>query len=267
MADDADDEGWDLFWTTIEMTAAIIDGLTGAPVAGSINNGFQALLTAKKDECDGLLPNPSFVSNGHDGARSPTTRNYLKGRKWKSVGSAAVAIAGAAASSTTLVDVGAIVQHSNATGSTLLHLYELAAIAKNYKQSRTISDWIALLVRVKSLKATTRGAQLVGACIPIPAAGAAVGVFGAAMKLGIKLDLTKVCLGTAAEIHWRAFLEQKISGHVTGSKGGPVGPASRIFHEIFTRRGLTRVFGKYQIDALIQEPCGWMALNDKIMLI
>ncbi|WP_419730310.1 hypothetical protein [Lichenicola sp.] len=55
---------------------------------------------------------------------------------------------------------------------------------------------------------------------------------------------------------------------ILGSRGGAgAGPASGIFWEIFTKRGATRAFGKYDIQALVKEPAGWMALADKLLLI
>lgn len=49
--------------------------------------------------------------------------------------------------------------------------------------------------------------------------------------------------------------------------GREAGPASAIVWEIFTKRGATRVFGAYDVAALVREPAGWMALGDKLMLI
>ncbi|MBE7210245.1 MAG: hypothetical protein INR65_04435 [Gluconacetobacter diazotrophicus] len=43
--------------------------------------------------------------------------------------------------------------------------------------------------------------------------------------------------------------------------------ADAIVREIFTKRGATRLFGAYDVDALIDEPAGWLALADKLMLI
>ncbi|NPD69847.1 hypothetical protein HN018_22140 (plasmid) [Lichenicola cladoniae] len=49
--------------------------------------------------------------------------------------------------------------------------------------------------------------------------------------------------------------------------GAAAGPASGIVWEIFTKRGATRAFGPYDIQALVKEPAGWMALADKLLLI
>ena len=40
-----------------------------------------------------------------------------------------------------------------------------------------------------------------------------------------------------------------------------------MLYEIFARRGATRVFGKYDVDKIIKEPAGWMAVSDKLLLI
>ena len=49
--------------------------------------------------------------------------------------------------------------------------------------------------------------------------------------------------------------------------GPAAGPASRIFWEIFAKRGATRLLGACDVAALVREPAGWMALGDKLMLI
>jgi len=72
----------------------------------------------------------------------------------------------------------------------------------------------------------------------------------------------------ANEIHWRASQEQFLSGTVLGKgTGGAVGPASRIVWELFVKRGMTRILGKYDVDALVSEPAGWHAISDKLLLI
>jgi hypothetical protein len=58
-----------------------------------------------------------------------------------------------------------------------------------------------------------------------------------------------------------------VMGNIVFGGAGKVGPASKIMYELFARRGLTRIFGKYDVDRLIQEPTGWMAVSDKLLLI
>ena len=115
---------------------------------------------------------------------------------------------------------------------------------------------------MKMMKAGIRGAGLVGASIPVPAIGAVTGVLAAAGKIGAKLTMTKVCLATSADLHWRAYQELALSRSFGGN-----GPALRIVRELFYRRGATRIFGQYNVEQLIREPNGWLAINDKLMLI
>jgi hypothetical protein len=157
--------------------------------------------------------------------------------------------------------VGAIAQNANAIGSTGAHLYKFRSIANRNRQSKTIAGWIDLLIKMKAIKATIRTTQLAGASIPFPLAGAIAGIAAAAAKLGVKFTMTKLCLALSAELHWRAFQEQVIS------RQSKAGPASAIVYELFTRRGATRIFGKYDVDQFVKEPCGWMAISDKILLI
>ncbi len=256
-----------VFWEVIEGLTAIIDGATDSNIAGSIGAGGQTvynLITQKDGSAIATTPNPWFVFNGHEGD-TRYTKKYLRNRSLKGLGGSALGFAGVAASQATQVDIAGIAMHSNATGSTLAHLYQLQSIAKGYKQSRTISDWIGLVAKMKGIKAGVRGGQLAGAAIPVGAVGIATGVAAAAVKIGVKLTLTKACLTTASDIHWRAFQEQKIAGAFGGA--GKIGPASKIMYELFARRGATRIFGKYDVDRLIKEPSGWMAVSDKLLLI
>ena len=149
-----------------------------------------------------------------------------------------------------------------------MHLVALAGMARKTRRGGTIADWLEIAIKMKSIKLATRGAGLAGASIPIPAAGITTGLIAAATATGAKLTLSKACVATALEIHWRARQEQFMSGTaLRAGTGGSVGPASRIVWELFTKRGITRLLGKYDIDAIVQEPAGWMAISDKLLLI
>lgn len=227
--------------------------------------GAYSLLYAMAGQDDGnVLPNINFVFNGHDDADSPLTASYFKGRNLKNIGSSAMSLVGVAASASTAgVNVASAISHANATGSTAVHLIQLGRIAAKdrYKGSVTIQDWLKAVLTAKSMKAAIRGGSLVGAVIPAASLGA--GIAAAVAKAGVQLTMTKVISATAAAIHWRAFQEQIISG----GRGSTVGPASQIYWEIFTRRGLTRVFGSYDIPGLIREPAGWLPLKEKLLLM
>lgn len=260
----------DVFWAVIEGVAAVLDGALGTSGAmsgagaGASGGGLKLIYDCIQGRGfePAATPNPWFVWNGHDDNPTSYTRQYLKNRMKKGLAGSAIAVAGAGVSFVSVVDVGAIAQHGNAVGSTAAHIYKFHVIAKSYKETRTISNWLHTILVMKSLKAGIRGAGLAGACIPVPAVGAVTGVLAAAAKIGAKLTMTKVCLATAADLHWRAYQELVL----TRSFGG-TGPALRIMHELFQRRGATRIFGQYDVHKIIREPNGWMAVQDKLMLI
>jgi hypothetical protein len=251
------------FWVVIEGIAAILDETVGSGFSTGAS-GLQWLydkITGSKGE-PGAQPNPWFVWNGQDEGPTSYTRRYLKNRDWKGRGATAIGIAGGAAQAFTVVDVGSMAVHANALGSTGVHMIQLKQIADSYKQTRTIGTWIDIIMKMKALKAGVRTAGLLGSAIPVPMVGTATGVLAAAATMGAKLTMTKVCLATSADLHWRAFQELKL----TGAFGGGTGPALRIMHELFYRRGATRVFGQYDVHRIIQEPNGWLAVQDKLML-
>lgn len=251
------------FWAVIEGTTCILDGLD-IPAVGLVVGGLRLIYDAvkSKKEEPSAVPNPWFVWNGHDDNPTWYTRQYMKNREYKSVGSSAIALAGSAASGVTFVDVSGILQNSNSLGSTGAHLIKFQSIAKAYKESRTIAQWLGTIMKMKLMKAGVKTAGLIGSAVPVPAVGMVTGVLAAAATLGAKLTMTKVCLATAADLHWRAYQELTL----TRSFGG-TGPGLRIVRELFTRRGATRVFGKYDVEQIIREPNGWLAINDKLMLI
>jgi len=231
----------------------------GGLALGAIYAAYK-LIRSRKEVAES--PNPYFVFNGQcdeSDPASPVTLNYVRTRLLKGVAATAIQVGGSASAKLMAdVDVVSALQHGNATGSTIAHIMKLKAIAKSYKQSETISGWINVILTLKMQKATIRGGQAIGSLIP--GAGLPIAIATTVAKIGIKLTLSKVIYWTAAELHWRAFAERAINRNA-------VGPASRIIGELFTRRGATRIFGKYDVDAIIKEPCGWMAVADKIGLI
>jgi hypothetical protein len=253
----------EVFWGVIEATTSILDECD-VPLVGVIAGGAKLIYDAVKSRKGepSAVPNPWFVWNGHDDNPTWYTREYMKHREYKGLASGAISLAGSAASGVTFVDVGGILQHGNALGSTGAHLIRFKQIASSYKQSRTISNWLGVVIKMKMIKAGIRGAGLVGASVPVPAMGAVTGVLATAGKIGAKLTMTKVCLATSADLHWRAYQELTLSRTFGGT-----GAALRIVRELFTRRGATRIFGKYNVEEIVREPNGWLAINDKLMLI
>lgn len=277
------------------ITAAVAAG-TGNSIAYQSSQGMQVALKgfeAKRRKSDvSVKPNPWFVANGHGDADSPVTQAYLFTRAWKSVGGTAVSLGGSLASHHALgVNFGSALRHGSAAASTGMHLLAIKSIANSNKQTETISRWCDVIIRAKTAKVSLRSMQAVGGALPVPLVGPLVNLAAAAGKLGIKIGLPEMCYLAAIEIHWRAFQEQKISailgprvpavrnfsrptrqwGASTVPAPGAkkpttikVGPASRIFAEIFTRRGITAIGLPYDVPSLINEPAGWMALGDKL---
>jgi hypothetical protein len=57
---------------------------------------------------------------------------------------------------------------------------------------------------------------------------------------------------------------KQISGGFKLGTGGKIGPVSQIFWKIFTKRGLTFMFDRYDIASLVKEP---LALGYKLIMI
>lgn len=249
-----------------DMIGSIIDGKleinAGGGVAGGLNI-FAGLITPGSTPA---IPNPMFIANGHDDfVWSALTEAYLADCAWRGMGTTALSLIGMGASAGTAgINVVDVVMHGNASYSTLWHLKHLALIASGYRQTVTISEWLKLIVAMKTLKLTIRGGQAGMAFVP--GASLPTGVAVAAMKAGIKMTATNTCLMTAMAIHWRAYREQVI-GASLGGGGKTEGPATRIFVEILKRRGLGRFYGYYDPLQTIREPGGWQVLGDKILQI
>lgn len=258
----------DVIWGFIEGYSAFFDGVSGAsvPVLGIASNVVKVMQAARGSGPE-LLDNPYFIGNGHgEDDPSAKTARYLRNRNYKGMGANVASTAGAIGSAFTAVDVAGIALHGNAVGTTGAHLKVYADMARRSRKTGTVAEWLDLVIRMKALKMTSRGSSLIGSAVPIPAVGITTGVIAAAVATGAKLTLTKACTAAALELHWRAKQEQVISG-MLGATGGTIGPASRIVWELFTKRGMTRVLGKHDTAKLMNEPAGWMAIQDKLLLI
>lgn len=254
----------DIAWLVIETLAKSNDTASALITIGHLLRDLHGL------EDDGehtIIKNPLFLSHGFSG-RSPRTRNYMTNRGLKSFGGSVASAAGGAASAVTMVDVSGLALHGSAVGTTGAHIMGIRASGKGFKNSETIMRWMDAMLKAKYAKLAVRGTGLAGAAIPIPAVGLGVNIASTVAKLGIKVTLGKLIARVAMEVHWRAYQENKINSILPGRTSGlAVGPASAMFVEIFTRRGLTRIFGSYDVDSFLNEPGGWMALNDKLMLM
>ncbi len=232
----------------------------------------------------------------NDETDSPLTQAYLRTRDYKTIGSSMMGIgAGVASIHTGGVNVANTARHLNAAGSTLIHWLKIRAIAESVPQkSATIIGWCDIIMKAKAAKGGQRAIGIIAAATPVPLANPIATIIAAATGLGIKVGLGEACYLAALEIHWRAFQEQTIAaavgprvakttnfsrpfgpGNRLGQTSVPApgkepaasliaGPASRIFAEVFKRRGATRVLGSYDVAGLIKEPAGWMVLGERL---
>jgi hypothetical protein len=229
-------------------------------------------------ESSGKIPNPWFVFNGQHEPESPYTKKFLKARKAKKVGSSIFTMVGHTAETVTQVDGAGVLKHGNASASTALHIKKLRDISVKTKGSETITAWLDLILRLKYIKAGIRGTQLVGAAVPLAPVGITTKILSTAGKVGVKLHYKNIVYATASHLHWRAFQEQAIGAihnkdNKNQVKNKHIGPASEILYELFARRGASgllikaRLLKKYDVDKIIHEPLGWLAVADKIILM
>jgi len=255
----------------LDLALGLADGIAGLAGGGEIASGVISALSLVKSLSDADLkvtPNIHFVENGHE-RPSPMTFEYMRNRSIKNVGAVAVSIGGAAASGYTGgVNTLGMAKDVNAAGSTGAHLYKLSALLNNpqWAKSKTVHDWIALTITMKKHKLGSRAISAAGNASVFVAIPATLG--NAFLKLHIKKSYGAIVGKTAQEIHWRAFQEQgmdRVRGSGTGR--GAVGPATAIVHELFERRGVTRILGRHKADEIIAEPAGWHAISDKLNLM
>lgn len=247
----------DVLWALADFgSLAGAEGGIAGIVLPFLASAFECKLKAER-----RIPNPYFLDNGFSG-QSPVTYKYFVSRKQVNVAGSVASAGGNAASGVTMVDTVGIAQAGNALGSTAAHIIGVRAAGAKFKKSHTVTAWVDAIVKAKAAKAAVRTAGLAASAIPVPALGLGLSAGTAVAKLGIRISLYTLMRRTALDIHWRAFQEIQVA-----RKAGPVGPASSIFYEIFTRRGVTRLFGKHDTESLIREPCGWEALADKLLMM
>ncbi len=256
-------------WAMAEANAAVIDGLLDLDVVGNFGSAIKGIYTLITNNPTELPPNPWFVWNGHDHKTSPVTFKYLEKRGYIDGFSSISAAISGGLSLLTVVNIGALAQHGYSSASTVKHLKEFRTISDSYKHSETISAWLQLIILLKGLKLDVRGGQLaITAVSALPGAAAPAQalatIITAGTKLGINLKFSTMSKMLAMELHWRAYQEHVL---LEGSTDG-TGPAIRILEELFTRRGiLVTLLGKHDVDTIIHEPAGWLAISDKLLLI
>jgi hypothetical protein len=218
-----------------------------------------------------MVTNPYFSLNRiyDDGdEKSPVTDSYMRSRTVKKAASAAQGLATGAAKSITVVDPVSMAKAGASAASTLVHMYQLDAIAKRYKQSTTIAGWVGLCMYIKQQKLCSKAFDVCAAAMPYLPPGTAIWVqalsklpsaVGGAHSFGVGMAESGIVMRVAIELQWRAYREK-----VLARGSGPVGPASAILYEIFTKRSETKILGAYDVEAIIREPAGWYAISDKL---
>ncbi|WP_253383358.1 hypothetical protein [unidentified bacterial endosymbiont] len=263
----------EIFWAIADSGTAVIDTLTSLPVLTTSTTIIKELHSLINNHPVTPVPNPWFVWNQHDDSPSLETIKYIKKRGYVSAASSAIAIASAGGSLVTCIDVGTVGQGGAACASTMRHLAGLRDIAAKYKESATIQAWLDVIITLKNLKLAVRGGQVSFAFLSaIPALSTAFSIIGSSLssaaKLGISFKYSNVCRFTAMDLHWRAMQETILLETLGQGNKKASGPAREILFELFERKGLTGfVWGKHQVDKLIKEPGGWMAIADKLLII
>jgi hypothetical protein len=205
------------------------------------------------------IPNPAFAVHGIAAESTGITGYYVKHQTKLATASKAVSGASAGISfGTAGVSFGEAYQYGSAVTLSAIHIGQLKAIAKKFKVDEHYSTMIDFIIRMKATKAGVAGGKFAGAVFPNPFVGLVTGVAGAVLGIADKVRMHKVCLCLAADLHWRAYQES-----VMGGKG----PATAIMTELFIRRGITGTwYGQHPVKGLIKDPCGWMAITDKLLL-
>lgn len=210
-----------------------------------------------------MLDNPMFMAYGHGSSSQADNKNtsrYLN-MHWKllsTVGGAAIeAIPVVGAHYSTAKDTRSV-------GNSLAHLAVLQHMASKHRKTITISKWLDALSCIKARKAAGKSGKIIGEQIlaPIPFGSQISGFAAKKFFESGKANETVTCAATAIDLHWRAFQEQKVASFV-GVAGANAGPASRIVKQLFLLSGGRAAFGG-SVVSIINEPCGWMAINAKL---
>ena len=196
-----------------------------------------------------LADNPLFTLNGHDGIGSHTTQSHLVNQVYES---AAKTLGGYVIPSQV-----AIFAKAEASGAAEARLLSLQALARKGRNTGTIADWLGVVIHMAKRKRNVKGAQfagkLIGCFVPYGSTLAAPVVMY--LKSG-KANFEFTCIATAVELHWRAFVEQRL---------GSDGPATRILCELFRHRGAKKLVGESEIRSFIKEPAGWIPIKDALL--
>ncbi|AUM12927.1 hypothetical protein [Ketobacter alkanivorans] len=196
-----------------------------------------------------LADNPLFALNGHDGIPSTATATHLLNQVYE----AAARSVGSMIVPAPLAVAGKI----EAAGASEARLLSLQAIAKKNRNTGTIADWLNVVIQMAKRKRNVRGVQMASNVVGCVIPGVATLAKPVVMYLQSgKASFEFTVMATAIELHWRAYVEQRL---------GAEGPASRILYELFRYRGAKQLISESQIKAFIKEPAGWLPIKDALL--
>ncbi|GHB50119.1 hypothetical protein GCM10007094_44230 [Pseudovibrio japonicus] len=213
-----------------------------------------------------MKPNPLFEAYGFDadelniykyGTCSPETQKYLLRRKKKD---AAKTVGSYGGKFVPVLNPVKLIRGLNGTVASGRHIHTLHAMLKKYRQSRDMSEMIDMVMDNKKLSTGHAVATAVSSGAP---GGSVISVGTAISKGGYKYLNAQKLIYFSTWLHFKAYREMRIA-RLFGGTSGPQGPASDLFFELFTRRGFTAVFGKYETAKIMAEPCGWQAVHQKM---
>lgn len=251
---------------------AITIGVAGE-VGGIVTTGVDLLRLARSGPHEYVM-NPRFVQNGHDDHESPRTRMYFNVRRAKKIGGTLTSALGSAASAYTAVNTLGLLRHGRAVANTTVHLIQLGRELAKWKESDHLKKLINVVIAAKSLKLVNRGGALAADAIPGVALASSLvsGITGIPTSIAM-MSLDKLMTFASIELHWRAFVERRLSsGLFAAAKhpghGGGSGPAMRIVTNLYVGAVSEHHWSiGVRPHEFINEPCGWMVIKDKMSLL
>lgn len=198
-----------------------------------------------------LVDSPLFTLNGHDGLASTATEKHLLNQVYEQAATtlgnyvipAQIAVGGKALAASTME----------------ARLLSLQNLAKKSRSTGSIADWLSVVIQMVKRKRNVKGAQFAGKAIGcvIPFGSTLATPVVMYLKSG-KATFEFSCIATAIELHWRAYVEQRL---------GSEGPASRILWELFRNRGTRKMLTQSEIKSFIKEPAGWIPIKDALLSV
>ncbi len=251
-----------------EASGAIASALEGPlPVTVAMSLCRLARDTSQNVGVDEMVANPLFAAHGLEpdkmnwityGTCSPVTQRFLKKKKHKANAKSAANQAGKYVK---IINPAKLLTGVNATYSSSRHIHSLRALLSKYRSYRDMSEMITMVLDNKKLSCGHAISTAISSGVPF--SGTPVTMAKSISKTSYKAMNGQKVVYFSIWLHFKAWREMRVASFFGGTSG-PQGPASELFFEIFTRRGFTSLFGKHDVMGLLNEPCGWMALQKKM---